>query len=52
MTTRTLTPEIGQQLGLESDVKGAVVMEVEPFGPAGMPASVRVTSSCRCRTRR
>ena len=35
MTTRTLTPEIGQQLGLESDVRGAVVTEVEPFGPAG-----------------
>ena len=34
MTTRTLTPEIGQQLGLESDVKGAVVTEIEPFGPA------------------
>jgi serine protease Do len=34
MTARTLTPDIGQQLGLEEDVKGAVVTEVEPFGPA------------------
>ncbi len=34
MIARTLTPEISQQLGLEGDVKGAVVTEVEPFGPA------------------
>jgi serine protease Do len=31
---RTLTPEIAEQLGLESSVKGAVVTEVDPFGPA------------------
>jgi serine protease Do len=34
MTARTLTPEIAQQLGIEGDAKGAVVTEVEPFGPA------------------
>ncbi len=34
MTARTLTPDIGQELGLDADVKGAVVTEVEPFGPA------------------
>jgi serine protease Do len=34
MTVRTLTPEMAQQLGLEPDVKGAVVTEVDPFGPA------------------
>jgi serine protease Do len=34
MMVRTLTPELRQQLGLEGDARGAVVMEVEPFGPA------------------
>ena len=34
MTAQTLTPQIAEQLGLEGDVKGAVVTEVEPFGPA------------------
>jgi serine protease Do len=34
MTVRTLTPEMAQQLGLEGNVRGAVVMQVEPFGPA------------------
>jgi serine protease Do len=34
MTVRTLTPEIAEQIGLEPNVKGAVVTEVDPFGPA------------------
>jgi serine protease Do len=34
MTVRTLTPDIAQQLGIDGDTKGAVVTEVEPFGPA------------------
>jgi serine protease Do len=34
MAVRTLTPEIAEQLGLEPNVKGAVVTEVDPFGPA------------------
>jgi serine protease Do len=34
MTVRTLTPDIAQQLGLDGDVKGAVVTDVEAFGPA------------------
>jgi serine protease Do len=34
LQVRTLTPELAQQLGLDSGVKGAVVMQVEPFSPA------------------
>ena len=34
MTVRTLTPDIAQQLGLDSNVRGAVVTEVQPFSPA------------------
>jgi serine protease Do len=34
MTARTLTPDLAQQLGVDENVKGAVVTEVEPFGPA------------------
>jgi serine protease Do len=34
MNVRTLTPEIAEQLSLESSVKGAVVTDVEAFGPA------------------
>ncbi|HVR30373.1 MAG TPA: DegQ family serine endoprotease [Thermoanaerobaculia bacterium] len=34
MTVRTLTPEMAAQLGIEGSVRGAVVTQVEPFGPA------------------
>ncbi|MFQ5490480.1 MAG: DegQ family serine endoprotease [Phycisphaerae bacterium] len=34
MTLRTLTPEIGQQLGYEDDVEGVVVTSVEPLSAA------------------
>jgi serine protease Do len=33
-TARTLSPDLAQQLGVDENTKGAVVTEVEPFGPA------------------
>jgi serine protease Do len=35
LTVQTLTPELAENLGLERGVKGVVVTQVDPSGPAG-----------------
>src|SRR5262249_40182370 len=35
LTVQTLTPELAENLGIERGVKGVVVTQVDPSGPAG-----------------
>ena len=47
LAVQTLTPDLAENLGLDRTVKGVVVTQVEPVGPAAEADSGAATSSSR-----